>query len=77
VKVVGATFTQEHVADGGEPSSGVDIPDSSAPTRRSDEALMVELKNKLSLDGQRETLASSTLSIYHRIGMAIISNMKC
>lgn len=40
------------------------------------EAALIELKQQLSLDGQRETLRSNVSSIYHRSAMAIIGNCK-
>jgi len=55
--------------------------DTSAPARPSKSsqeiAAIIELKRQMALDGERESNASNVLTAYHKIGMAIISNMKC
>lgn len=55
------------------------VPDAAAMSTSSVarvEAQLADLKEKLALDAQRETLTSNVSSAYHRIGMAIIGNCK-
>ena len=40
------------------------------------ESIVVQLKESMALDAQRETLASGVLASAHRVSMTIIGNMK-
>lgn len=60
------------VSDGQRPVA-VEGPRSSV--FRADVAL-IELRQRMSLDAQRETLASGVLASAHRVSMTIIGNMK-
>lgn len=40
------------------------------------ESIVVQLKESMALDAQRETLASGVSASAHRVGMTIIGNMK-